>query len=109
MTPCFKSFIGVRQGDVLSPNIFKIFINDLPDKFLSCPDPVNINNRRVDCLMYADDVVIFSETQEGLQKRINMLHEYCLEWCFDVNLKKTKSIIFNKPGKFLKCCLHFGG
>ncbi|CAC5415586.1 unnamed protein product [Mytilus coruscus] len=56
MTPCFKCCIGVRQGDVLSPNNCKIFINDLPEKFLSCPDPVDINNRKIDCLMYTDDV-----------------------------------------------------
>lgn len=59
ITPRFKSCIGVR------PHILKIFINDLPDKFLSCPDPVDVNNRRSDCLLYADDV-IFSETRDGL-------------------------------------------
>ena len=59
ITPKFRSLIGVRQGDVLRPNLFKIFINDLPVIFESICDPVNLNGRKIDCLMYADDIVIF--------------------------------------------------
>ena len=62
ITPTFKSFVGVKQGDVLIPNVFKLFLNDLPEIFKNASGSVNINNNRVDCIMYADGIVIFSET-----------------------------------------------
>jgi hypothetical protein len=57
---------------VLSSNLFKLFLNDLPEIFKNASGSVNVNNNRVDCLMYADDIVIFSETQEGLQERMDI-------------------------------------
>ena len=78
ITPTFKSFVGVKQGEA---NLFKLFLNDLPEIFKNASGSVNVNNNRVDCLMYADDIVIFSETQEGLQERMDLLHTYCSNWC----------------------------
>ena len=70
--------------------------------FKHCPDAVSLNGRIIDCLMYADDIVIFSNTKSGLQKKVDKLHEYCKEWCLEINLSKTQVLIFNKPGKHLK-------
>ena len=44
----FKSLVGVRQGDVLSPNLFQIFINDLTTYLSSSLDPVYLNDKRLD-------------------------------------------------------------
>ena len=59
LTNPFKLRVSVRQGDILSPNLFKRFINYLPDYFLSCSDPVILNSAYLHCLMYADYVVFY--------------------------------------------------
>ena len=49
--------------------------------------------------MYADDVIIISTTEDGLQKSLNALHDYCKKWKLNVNHKKTKCMIFSKASK----------
>jgi len=95
LTPSFPGEVGVRQGDVLSPNLFKIFINDLPD-FIGCSnDPPQLNCKPINCLLYADDLVLLSESQTGLQSSLERLQQYCTKWGLQVNIDKTKVIIFN--------------
>ena len=49
-------------------------------------------------LLYADDIVIFSETSEGLQRGLNILSNYCEKWKLVVNTDKTKIMVFRKGG-----------
>ena len=91
---------GLKQGDNLSPILFNIYINDLPEKLAEGkPDPVEINGKSINCLMWADDIIILSETPEGLQNCLTNLETYCKKWKLEVNKKKTKVMIFNKSGK----------
>ena len=46
--------------------------------------------------MYADDMIIMSTTQEGLQKCLNELNEYCEKWKLNVNQKNNKCMIVSK-------------
>ena len=45
--------------------------------------------------MYADDLILISESQEGLQSCLNKLQEYTKRWNLKVNLKKTQVMVFN--------------
>ena len=45
ITDYFPINLGVKQGDNLSPNLFKIFINDLPDYIEDSIDPILFNDK----------------------------------------------------------------
>ena len=57
---------GVRQFDTLSPNVFKIFINDLVEIFGDLCDAVSLGDLTLNCLMYADDLILVSQSKRGL-------------------------------------------
>lgn len=92
----FDISIGIRQGCNLSPNLFNMYINDLPkilDK-ANC-DPVSLNATKISMLLYADDMVLLSNSDTGLQRALHILEVYCKKWQLVVNTKKTKVMIFN--------------
>ena len=86
----------------VTPNLLIFFINDLPSYLQSCIDSVQLHSQQLDCLMYADDIVIFSFSPEGLQNKLFSPESYCDDWGVKVNIKKTKVIIFNKAGRSIK-------
>jgi hypothetical protein len=58
----FSVHLGVKQGDNLKTNLFKIFINDLPSCLDKSLDPVYLDEKPIRYLMYADDIVLLSRT-----------------------------------------------
>jgi hypothetical protein len=98
---------GVRQGDSLSPTLFNIYVNDI-DSIFGSPDcdPVTINDIKINHLMYADDLLILSESSSGLQRCLNNLETFCVRWKLDINITKSKTMLMSK-GKLNKQKFHF--
>ena len=46
--------------------------------------------------MYADDVVLIAENEGKLQKQINILKDWCMNWKLNVNLSKSQVVHFRK-------------
>jgi hypothetical protein len=98
-TDFFPCNVGVKQGDVLSPNLFNLFINDLPDCIAGDDTAPVLGGTSIGSLLYADDLAIFSLSPTGLQQSISNLGVYCKKWRLSVNIDKTKVIKFCKSGR----------
>ena len=58
--------------------------------------------------MYADDLVILAQTEEDLQNSLNNLSNYCNQWKLDININKTKCIVFNRGNGICKANISVG-
>lgn len=89
---------GVHQGSVLSPLLFNIFINDIGDDLLLDDAPI-LHDSNISHLLYADDLVLLSTTEIGLQSNIDRVNTFCKRWGLAINKDKSKIMVFSKTGR----------
>ena len=87
---------GVRQGGVLSPDLYNIYVDGLICILRSCGAGCYIRGVFAAALFYADDMCILSPSVKGLQRLLNICSAYCTEWDIGLNAKKTKNMFFGK-------------
>jgi hypothetical protein len=58
--------------------------------------PSNISSKLINCLLFADDVVLKSESAEELQELLNISNAFVNKWNLEFNPKKSKILITGK-------------
>ena len=95
----FECAVGLKQGEVISPILFSLFIEDL-ELFLQ-EDPncgLSLDDITFILMLFADDMVILGKDRDDLQNSLDLLEKYCKKWGLQVNTDKTKIVVFRKRG-----------
>lgn len=96
----FDSYSGLKQGCKMSPIIFAMIVNYVANVIIQngkhgvqiSPDNV------IYLLLYADDIVLISDTIVGLQNQLNHLKKGADAVGLTVNREKTKVMVFRNGG-----------
>jgi len=104
----FPILCGVRQGGILSPFLFAIYVDDLISSLRQCGYGVYIGNLFVGCVVYADDIVLLSVSCFGLQKLIDVCESYSGLWDIKFNPAKNQVVRFGS-GNNQFCDIYLNG
>ena len=85
---------GVRQGGILSPMFFSVYIDDLLIKLKNNAVGCHIGNHYVGALGYADDLILLCPSVSGMRKMIKVCEDYANDHSILFNGKKSKYLIF---------------
>ena len=83
----FKVTNGVRQGGILSLQLFNIYIDGVSDILNKSSIGGSIGGKRINHMMYADDLCIVSLSSAGLQQLMLVCDQYCAMHSITVNVK----------------------
>ena len=105
------SNLGLRQGCPLSPMLFNLFIDDVADIFTNSSElsPISLQGKPINHFLYADDLVLVSESAIGLQSCLDKLGIYARDKSLTISIKKSKTMVFNSAGLFIKERFYIGG
>ena len=92
----FRVLSGVRQGGILSPSLFSLYVDELISILRKSHVGCHLIDLFVGCLFYADDLALLSPTRETMQLLLDLTVEYGKQYCISFSFKKTKTIVFGK-------------
>jgi hypothetical protein len=98
LTDWFPVETGVRQGCVLSPLLYALFINGLVKEINAMNLGIEIEEggKTVSSLLYADDIVLMADDRYALQQMLDKVAEYAKKWRFELNPKKSEVVVFGQ-------------
>ena len=92
----FPILQGTRQGGVISPHLYLVFINDLMDELCRSNYGLSVYGLNCTCPSSADDMVLLSLSKDGLQELMNICYRYSCAHRYSYNANKSAVIVSNE-------------
>ena len=102
----FHVGVGLRQGCVLSPLLFIVYMNWI-DKYSQADECATIGNCEISRLLFADDLVLLSSTESGLQRALNSFADACNTAGMKISTAKTEVLHLSRNPD--QCVLQVNG
>ena len=87
---------GVRQGGILSDFFFSLYINEILEEISLMPYRCRLGICSINNQAYADDIVLFCPSPDGLRQLLIRFQELANEHELVLNIGKTKVVIFGQ-------------
>ena len=92
----FSATNGIRQGGVISPVLFCVYIDELLKRLEREGHGCWVGNHFYGAFSYADDMNILCPSVKGLRKMMKICEEFGKEYSVEYNPTKTVCIRFSK-------------
>ena len=87
----------------MSPTLFGMYVDEVSDYIDREGDRgAQLAGTWIPLLLYADDIVLISDSPEGMQRQLDALHSFAEDKGLSVNLDKTKVMVFNTTPQWTK-------
>ena len=83
---------GVKQGGVLSPMLFALYIAKLGDTLSQERQGVEVGEVNIPGLFFADDMALTAETENNLVSLLEKLKSFTTDKRLEINYEKSKII-----------------
>ena len=94
VTDNFHMCNGTRQGSILSPYLFTIYMRDVSNAVVKSGLGCHIGNMPCNILLYADDIVLISPSWHAQQALLNLCCESTSALFMKFNVAKSATVIF---------------